>query len=187
MMRDISLHIMDIMQNSIDAGASEIGLILETKTDEDLLYVTIIDNGCGMDEEFLKRVTDPFTTSRTTRQVGLGISMFRLSGEICGGSFELWSEKGKGTSITVSYGISHIDRIPLGEIGNAVSSTILSYPLVKYTMMTKGGNMEISFDTDEVKKRIAGVSVSEYNVIKWVREYINEGIVNSFRGILKEL
>ncbi len=187
MMRDISLHVMDIMQNSVRAGATKIGLSISADVSKDMLYVTISDNGCGMSEDFIQKVISPFTTTRTTRSIGLGIPMFKLSGEICGGCFSIKSKEGVGTEITAGYGISNIDRIPLGDIGDTVTGTILSHPDLEYEVTLSGGNEYFKFNSKEIERQLDGVSITEFEVINWVKEYINEGVEAAFKGILVEI
>lgn len=113
-MRELSLNILDIAQNSISAGASLITIEVSEDTREHLLSLTVSDNGCGMDEETLRNVCDPFFTTRTTRKVGMGIPLFRLAAEQTGGSFEITSEKGVGTSTKAVFHSDSIDFTPLG-------------------------------------------------------------------------
>ena len=187
MMRDISLHIMDIMQNSIKAGANYIELKIWVDINDDLLYVDIIDNGCGMDEEFIKRVISPFTTTRTTRSIGLGIPLYKQSAEIAGGSFGINSKLGEGTRISVSYSISNIDRLPLGDIGDTIIGNVLSYPDLRYKLFADCSGREFVFDSEEIKAQLGEVPITEYSVISWIHEYIDEGIREVFQGILKEI
>jgi len=115
-MRDISLHILDIAENSIRAGASLIGISVIMSDSADTLTVEITDNGCGMSREMTERAVSPFTTSRTTRKVGLGIPLFAAGCESTGGSLTIESAPGEGTKLTAVYRNSHIDRPPLGDI-----------------------------------------------------------------------
>ena len=114
-MRDLSMHVLDIVQNSIKAGAKLI-VVSFVRNAEGILTFTVKDDGCGMSPEFLARVTDPFTTTRTTRRVGLGIPMLKQSAEAAGGAFSLESEVGKGTVISASFDLRNIDCIPMGEL-----------------------------------------------------------------------
>src|SRR5665647_3535045 len=108
-MRDLSLHLIDIIQNSVVAGATLIEIELDANTMEDYLKITIKDNGCGMDGETLKKVKDPFVTSRKTRKVGLGLSLFEAACQRCGGYLDISSEKGNGTIVTAFMKFNHID------------------------------------------------------------------------------
>ena len=116
MMTEISLNILDVAQNSISAGAKLIEISVVADIKSDTLTVVIKDNGCGMDEEKLKKVIDPFFTTRTTRKVGLGIPFYKLAAENTGGTFNITSQLGLGTTVTAVFGLSHIDRMPLGDI-----------------------------------------------------------------------
>ena len=109
------MHVLDIVQNSIKAGAKLIAVSF-VRSPDGILTFTVKDDGCGMSPEFLARVTDPFTTTRTTRRVGLGIPMLKQSAEAAGGSFSLESEVGKGTVISASFDLRNIDCIPMGEL-----------------------------------------------------------------------
>ena len=113
MMPELSLNILDVTQNSVTAGANLIKINISASTADDRLTISISDNGCGMTEEQVKNVTDPFFTSRTTRKVGLGIPFFKMAAELTGGSFRIESKVGEGTTTTAVFGLSSIDRMPL--------------------------------------------------------------------------
>ena len=114
-MRELALNVLDITENSLSAGAKLIQITLDIRFSADTFSITIEDDGCGMSEEMLARVTDPFTTTRTTRKVGMGLPLFRYSAESTGGSFSITSKEGEGTRVCAVYHIGHIDRIPLGD------------------------------------------------------------------------
>ena len=115
-MRELSLNVLDIAQNSIAAGASVITMTVEEDAGADRLTLSVEDNGCGMTSEQLERVRDPFYTTRTTRPVGMGIPLFRMAAEATGGSLSITSKPGAGTTVTAVFGLSHIDRLPLGDV-----------------------------------------------------------------------
>ena len=114
MMPEIALNVLDIAQNSVRAEASLIQISVDVDEAADTLTITIEDNGCGMTAEQTARVTDPFFTTRTTRKIGLGVPFFKMAAESTGGSFSIQSEPGVGTKVTAVFGLSHIDRMPLG-------------------------------------------------------------------------
>ena len=116
MMPEIALNVLDIAQNSVRAEASLIQISVDVDEAADTLTITIEDNGCGMTTEQTARVTDPFFTTRTTRKIGLGVPFFKMAAESTGGSFSIQSEPGVGTKVTAVFGLSHIDRMPLGDI-----------------------------------------------------------------------
>ena len=117
-MRELALHILDIAENSISAGASQVEISVVRNTRENQLVISVRDNGNGMDEEMLARVINPFVTSRTTRKVGLGIPMFNQAAEACNGGLTVDSQPGKGTEITATFQNNHIDRMPLGNLAD---------------------------------------------------------------------
>jgi hypothetical protein len=140
-LRDISLHILDIMQNSTAAGATLIRVIIQADPLNGLLDITVEDNGCGMDRQFLARVTDPFSTTRNTRKVGLGIPLFKASAEQSGGSFGITSQKGTGTVVKSSYIIENIDRPPLGDIAGVMTDMAAAYPAVENNLSSMDINV----------------------------------------------
>ncbi len=125
MMTEISLNILDVAQNSVSAGASLIEISVIADTESDMMSVTVKDDGCGMAEEQLSKVTDPFFTTRTTRNIGLGVPFFKMSAESTGGRFKIESEKGRGTCVTAEFILSSIDRMPLGDITGTVHTLIV--------------------------------------------------------------
>lgn len=200
-MKDLSLHILDIMQNSTEAGASLIGVMIRAKVKNGLppgpiglshdsggmLEITIEDNGCGMDENLLASVTDPFTTTRTTRRVGLGIPLFKASAEQSGGSFRILSQKGIGTLVKAEYGMENVDRPPLGDVAGVITDMAAAYSGVEIQLNLENGNSIFSFSSREVQQRLGEVPLAEPEVLKWLREYIGEGIKEIFGGVLSEI
>ena len=175
-MNEISLHILDILQNSIRAGASLIIVIVHFDQASGRLSVSIEDNGCGMDEEYVLKVTDPFVTERTTRRVGLGIPLFKAGAEGCGGSFEIKSQKGKGTLISAVFMTGNIDCPPLGNMTDTMVSQVISHQDIDfiYKFITDAGQM--NFDTREIKGALEGVPLDTPEIISWMRQSINEEI-----------
>lgn len=174
-MKELSLHILDIVQNSIKAKASLISVIITESTADDKMEILIRDNGSGMSEEMAKSVQDPFVTSRTTRKVGLGIPLFKLAAERCDGEFKITSELGKGTDVYASFTLSHIDRQPLGDIKGTVLSLITSYEEIDFYYSHKSNGKLFEVDTREIKKILGEVSLSENDVYIWLSEYLAEG------------
>src|SRR5574344_674055 len=175
-MKDLSMHIMDILQNSTRAGASEITLdVVENKT-EDTLTLRFIDNGCGMDDDTLSKVLNPFFTTRTTRKVGLGLSLIKQNAEQTGGSLTIESEKGKGTTVTAVFGLSNIDRPPMGDLAGTVVLTASAYPDIRFIFHYKTQLIDYKFDTKEVLEVLDGISIQEPEVIQYLKEMIEENI-----------
>ncbi len=179
-MRELSLHILDILQNSVEAGASHIELTIDEDLAADTLVITVTDNGRGMDAATVRKVTDPFYTTRKTRHVGLGIPLFAGAAEHCDGALTLTSEPGVGTTLTATFRHSHIDRAPLGNMVDTLLAFILAQPNppqqpieLKYRHCVDDRMFEL--DTAAVRRELEGVPFSHPEVRDWLREYIAEG------------
>ncbi len=186
-MRDISLHLLDIIQNSVKAGATSIDVTISTDQDNDWLTVAVKDNGCGMDAVFLKKVVDPFTTTRTTRAVGLGIPLLKESCEMTGRNFVISSTKGIGTLLEANFILSSIDRIPIGNIGDTFFGLILDRPDINYRLMFVNGENQFLLDLEDIRKHMDGVPLNEPSICTWIKESIEEEKIKIFGGILNEI
>ena len=175
-MRELSLHLLDIAENSIAAGAKNITMSIEEKSSTDLLKLKVIDDGRGMDQDTVKKVIDPFVTSRTTRKVGLGIPLLKEAAEACNGSLDLSSELGKGTALVVTFQNSHIDRMPLGDIPTTFLNLLVSNPVVHWIFIYRINDKEFFFDDEEIKTTLGDVPLTEPEILKVVREIIDTGI-----------
>ena len=175
-MNELSLHILDICQNSIKADASLVEITICEDTVTNLYTIVIKDNGTGMNKKTLSQVSDPFFTTRTTRKVGMGVSLFKMAAELCEGTFTIESTVGVGTIVTASFVKSHIDRAPLGAIDETVTILMLNESdidiLYKHTVNDK----EYIFDTREVRQVLDGIPFTDYSVIEWVKNNIKDGI-----------
>ena len=173
-MKELSLHILDIVQNSVAAGAKLITLDLTEDVNTDLLEFSIKDDGCGMTEETLKKVTDPFTTGRTTRRVGLGIPLLKAAAELTGGGLELTSEPGVGTTVTARFVYDSIDRQPLGNMAETMLGLITSYENIGFVYYHRVNEKEFTIDTREIKGILGEVSLNEPEVVLWLSGFLNE-------------
>ncbi len=173
-MKELSLHILDIAQNSIAAGCKRLDLGLSEH--EGILTVTVADDGRGMDPQLLSTVTDPFTTTRTTRKVGLGLPLLRLAAEQTGGSLSIESAVGVGTTVTAVFYTGHIDCPPLGDMGLTVALLIQGAPTVEVTYTRSTDRGSFAFDTREVRAVLGDeVSLAEAAVFSWIKDYIAQG------------
>ncbi len=186
MLREISLHIHDLAENSISAGATQIDIRVYAQP-EGLLYVQIRDDGCGMSPELLARVTDPFTTGRTTRKVGMGIPFFKLACEQAGGTFTICSALGAGTETSGSFQIDHIDRLPLGGLGETMMMLIMAKPTIRFTLTLSAQDQTFVFDTDQVHEILDGAPINGYEILQWIKAYVDEHTVDIFGGVLNEI
>jgi anti-sigma regulatory factor (Ser/Thr protein kinase) len=175
-MKDLSMHIMDILQNSTRAGATTIELQILEDTNTDKLTIVFKDNGSGMSEEVLSQVLNPFFTTRTTRKVGLGLSLLKQNAELTGGSLEITSTLGVGTEVTVTFGFSHLDRPPMGDLAGTVVLTASAYPNIRFIVHYKTSSIDYIFDTDEINEALDGVSIQEPDIIQYLIEMFRENI-----------
>ncbi len=174
-MKEISLHILDIMQNSVTANANLIELTVIEDEKNDILSFSVKDNGKGMSKELLESVTDPFTTGRTTRKVGLGIPLLKHACELTGGKIDIKSKLGEGTVISATFVYSSIDRQPLGNMSETMHQLITSYGDVDFIYSHKVNDKEFLVDTREFKKILGEVSFRENAVSLWILEFLKEG------------
>ena len=151
-MEDLSLHLLDIVENSIRACAKKIEIKIIEEKKKDLLTIEIIDNGKGMDEKALKNVLDPFFTTKKTRKVGLGLSLFAQSVEESGGSIKIESKPGQGTKVKATFGYSHIDRKPLGDVNESLKVLIAANSDINFIYEYQKDNVNYHLDTKEIKK-----------------------------------
>ncbi len=175
-MRELSLHILDIIQNSIAAQAEKIELIIDENLINNELVIRIVDDGCGMSEELQRRVLDPFVTSRTTRKVGLGLSLFKAAASRCGGDLELNSTLNEGTEVIVRFKYDHLDRAPLGDIVGTVLTILTSNPDLRLIYRHKFNGDQFLFDTREIKEELDDVKINQPLILNWLEEYLFEKI-----------
>ena len=179
-MKELSLNILDITQNSISAGATHITVAL-TEEENGWLTLVIADNGCGMTEEVLRRVSDPFYTTRTTRKVGMGISLLTLAAEQTGGTVNITSVHesvdpvGHGTTLTATFDTKSIDFPPLGDMVETLSVIIQGHPEIDYSFRHITPSRTVSLETTELREVLGeDVSLGEYEVMQWIESYLRE-------------
>jgi anti-sigma regulatory factor (Ser/Thr protein kinase) len=184
-MRDLSLHLLDLAQNSITAGAALVTIRISLD-DSGMLTMELIDDGKGMSPELLERVTSPFATTRTTRKVGLGIPMMKENAEKAGGTFLLESEEGKGTRLKATMDTRNIDCLPLGDLGGTLLSLMLTNPLSPdFLFEGKTPKGECSFDTREVRAALGSeIPFNEPSVAAWLKEALEEEMNPIFGGVM---
>lgn len=172
-MEDLSLHILDIAENSITAGADRIGITIREDVSSNLLAIEISDNGRGMDKEMFEHACDPFYTTRTTRKVGLGIPLLAQAAKECMGDIKISTEKGKGSTIKATFQHNHIDRKPLGDIGKTMMVLIVSNPDIDFRFEHSRDDDTYVLDTAEIKKELDGVPINTPEVIKIIKDSIS--------------
>ena len=173
-MQDLSLHILDIAENSITAEAGRITVKISESKKTNLFTLEISDNGRGMDEDMFKHAEDPFHTTRTTRKVGLGIPLLCQAAKDCGGEMKIETEKGKGSKIMATFQHDHIDRKPLGDITATITVLIAGNPHIDFIFQLLREDEELIIDTAELKNDIGDVPVNSPGVIKIIKDTIND-------------
>lgn len=173
-MRELSLNIMDIAQNSVRAEATWIEIRCHENTQERTLTLEVEDNGKGMSEEQIQAVTDPFFTTRTTRKVGLGVPLFKMAAEQTGGSFHISSAPGEGTVTAATFHTDHLDMTPLGDINATVSLLINSNPDMDIIFKRSVNQREFTLDTREMREMLGDVPLNNPDVALWIGSYLAE-------------
>ena len=184
MMTELSLNILDVAQNSVKANASLIEISVEADTVADTLIITISDNGCGMSAEQTEKVTDPFFTTRTTRDIGLGVPFFKLAAEITGGNFEITSTLGEGTIVKAGFVLSHIDRMPLGDMTQTMQTLITFNEEIDFLYKFVIDAREFSLDTREFREVLGGVPFSTPEVREYIQDYLSQNHSEALEGII---
>jgi len=173
-MRELSLHILDVLENSLEAGATCVELTIEENITADRLAITVRDDGRGMSEEQVERIFDPFFTTRSTRHVGLGVPLFKAAAERCGGDLTVISQPGEGTTLQATFQHSHIDRAPLGDMEGTLLAFILSGVCdVHYVHRVDGHEFE--FHTADMRAELGEIPLTHPAVRNWLQEFIAEG------------
>ncbi len=177
-MKEISLNILDISENSVKAKATLVSILIEEDTE--LLRLTISDNGTGMTEEVLRSVTDPFYTTRTTRKVGMGIPLLKFAAEQTGGTLTVASRHIEsfpdthGTDVCAVFYKTHIDFTPLGDAASSLVTLIQGHPDIDFIYRHTTPSLDVSLDTRELREVLEGVPLDTFEVLSWIRENLAE-------------
>ncbi|MEG2191683.1 MAG: ATP-binding protein [Oscillospiraceae bacterium] len=171
-MQELSLNVLDIAQNSVAAGASLIEITLQVQ--DNILSLTIEDDGRGMDPFTLQSVENPFFTSRTTRKVGLGIPLFKQAALQTGGEFNIQSTEGVGTRVFATFHTDNIDCTPLGEIWDTMGILIQMNEKIDFVYTVINGQEKFQCDTRQLKQIMEGESLTDVTVVQWIKEFIEE-------------
>ena len=180
-MREISLHLLDIAENSVAAESKNISVHVHEDLCLDRLSACVIDDGRGMDAVTMQQVQDPFYTTRTTRNVGLGIPLLKAAAEMAEGGFNLQSDPGKGTWIEAEFRHSHIDRMPLGDLSSTFLTLFISHPQIDWTFLYRvtdenKQSRDFLLESAELKRELGDISFTEPEVLIFLRSLFEEGI-----------
>lgn len=174
-MRELSLHVLDVMENAVEAGASRIKIRIDEDTEADCMCIEVADNGRGMTQEMVKAVLGPFVTTRTTRHVGLGLPLLAAAAHRCGGDLAIESELGKGTQVRATFRHSHVDRAPLGDMPTALMAILLARQAVDLNYAHSVDGEEFQFDTAEIRQELGDVPLTHPKVREWLYAMLQEG------------
>jgi hypothetical protein len=175
-LRELSLHILDVVENGITAGADIIRIQVDESRSTDLLSIIIKDNGRGIPAEKLKKLQDPFVTSRTTRRVGLGLSLLAAAAERCDGKMEVTAGSGGGTEVRTSFRYSHIDRAPIGDMASTMTTLLMGNPGIDFVYTHVIDGQEFGLDTRELKKEMGEHPLEDPMVIYQLGERIRTSL-----------
>lgn len=180
-MKEISLHLLDIAENSVAADSKNISIHVHEDLFDDRLTACVIDDGRGMDAATVQQVQDPFYTTRTTRNVGLGIPLLKLAAEMADGNLSLQSDLGKGTWVEAEFRHSHIDRMPLGDLSSTFLTLLISHPQMDWTFLYRvtdkyQQSRDFLFESAELKSELGDISLTEPEVLTFLRGMFEEGI-----------
>jgi anti-sigma regulatory factor (Ser/Thr protein kinase) len=174
--KELALHILDLLQNSVEAGASRVGVDIIEDATTDQMVVEVRDDGKGMAPELVERVLDPFVTTRRTRRVGLGLPLLAASARQAGGEVRVESSPGAGTRIVASFGLSHVDRAPLGDMAATIVAILAANPQLKLHYRHRRDGGEALFDTEAIEERMGSVPWDKPQVALWARDAIRSGL-----------
>jgi Signal transduction histidine kinase len=175
-MKELSLHVYDLMENSIAANATFIELTIKDSKKDNIYGFTIKDNGKGMTPDFLAKVTDPWTTTRTTRKVGLGLPLIKMNTENAGGSMKIQSQVGIGTQLDFWFQHDHIDRPPMGDLAGTIVMLCSQHEDIHFIYKHITDDGDFVFDTDEIKEALDGMSMKDLSIMHYLKEMIEENL-----------
>lgn len=182
MMQELSLNVLDVAENSVRADASLVEITVEEDTAADRLTIVIRDNGKGMTQEQVRAVIDPFYTTRTTRKVGLGIPFFRMAAQLSGGDLDIQSRVGEGTTVTATFGLTSIDRMPLGDMNGTVAALVQCNPRIDWVYTRKKDGREMVMDTRQFREILGEVPLDSPEVLQFLGDYLRENTEELLAG-----
>ncbi len=181
-MRELSLNVLDIAQNSIAAGASLTEIVIREDSVKKELLIGIYDNGKGMTAEQVMNVQDPFFTTRTTRKVGMGIPLFKMAAEQTGGRFTIESQVGVGTRVEALFKTDSIDFTPIGDMEATISTIVSMNEDKDFIYIRSVDDREFKFSSQEIKQILEGVPLSEPSVMMWIEGHLKEQTEELFKN-----
>lgn len=181
-MHELSLHILDLVENSTGAGADRVAVIVEEDAIQDELRIQITDNGRGMAEAMLAKVKDPFVTSRTTRKVGLGIPLMEMTTRMCDGSLRIESTPGVGSIVDAVWRLTHLDRPPLGNMATTLKTILVMNPGLHFQYRHTVGEKVFSLDSAEIRTALGDLPLTQPEILDWIDGYLKENLSILYGG-----
>jgi anti-sigma regulatory factor (Ser/Thr protein kinase) len=185
MLEDLAAHVLDIAENSVRAEGTKVTVTVEESLKKDLLLFSVEDNGKGMTPEFVAKVTDPFTTTRKTRRVGMGLPFLKQSAELCGGGLDIQSQVGVGTKTTATFQYSSVDRPSLGDMPTTVMMLMTGSPEIRWIYKHVTDNGEFDLDSEEIIEALGGdrEMMRTPDVAQWILGNVKEGLDGIRKGL----
>ncbi|MCU0275921.1 MAG: ATP-binding protein [Acidobacteria bacterium] len=181
MVEDLCFHLVDLVQNSVAAGASAIGLGVTESEHGDRLTLEVSDNGSGMDAETLDRVQDPFFTTKSFKRVGLGIPLLKATAQVCRGEFSIASQVGQGTTVKALLQKSHLDCPPLGDLEATLLSLLVSLEGIDLRFTYRSDRGEFSLSSGDIRRQVGDLHFSHPDIYRFIKEYLHEGLAGVAR------
>jgi len=175
-MLELALHILDIAENAVRAGAGIVRITLNEQVRADRLTMEVADDGAGMSDAELQRAIDPFYSTKKVRRVGLGLPMLADAAQRAGGCFEIHSREGVGTRVVVTFQLSHLDRQPLGDLEGSLITLLVGNAGVDFIFRHRRGKKGFTLDTRKIRREIGGIPLNHPEVIRFVKQYIRDGL-----------
>ncbi len=173
-MKELALHILDVAENGIAAGADRISITVEEDPGKNCMTITIEDNGSGVPADVMERITDPFYTTRTTRRVGLGLSLFENTARQCNGALTVDSEPGHGTRVKATFAYDHIDRPPLGDMAATLMTLIYGNPEGDLVYRYRYGEKEIVIDTKDAREKFENRPITDPDAFRYLMDQMEQ-------------
>ena len=180
-MKELSLNILDIAMNSVKARAQTVDLVI--RESKERLTFSVTDDGCGMTADVLAQVTDPFCTTRKTRKVGLGLPLLKMTAQATGGDFAIDSEIGKGTTVTVSFGLDHLDRPPMGDVPGTLFTLVFMNTAIDFRFVYDYDGTNFTFDTREIREAVAPIPLDTPEISAWIKDCLYQEITQLHGGL----
>lgn len=185
-MRELSLHLLDVMENALRAGARRIAVEIDENPRRNLLTLRVRDDGHGVAPDALGRLGDPFYTTRTTRSVGMGLALLRAAARRCNGDLVVRSRSGQGTEVTATFELDHIDRAPLGDVKATLLGALMADGECDVAYRHAVGDREFTFDSAHLRDALGDVPLSHPRVREWIEDHLDGGIAELYRGVEEE-